>query len=103
MRLRLEISVNGVKQKQASLDKKKNVIGRGSHADIRIITESISRVHLAIEVEGQEIYLTDLGSSNGSFIGDEPLEANKKTLFDTFFLPIKLGKEVFILIERCPI
>ena len=51
------------------------VMGRGSEADIRIDDAGISRRHARIVrlPEGGYV-LEDLGSTNGSFVGDKPIE-----------------------------
>jgi hypothetical protein len=71
---------------------KKQVItvGRGSKCDLRVNGEGISREHLRIEEKDNQYFITDLGSSNGSFMNDEKLEALQETDFTTFF-PVVLG------------
>ena len=46
-------------------------IGRGD-TDIAIEHAAISRAHLRVESDGESITLSDLGSRNGTFIGDIP-------------------------------
>jgi two-component system, cell cycle response regulator len=43
------------------------VIGRGQNAHVRMIDEGISREHCEISVEGENMVLRDLGSTNGTF------------------------------------
>jgi len=47
------------------------IIGRGD-TDIAIEHAAISRAHLRVESDGQSITVSDLGSRNGTFIGDVP-------------------------------
>jgi len=47
------------------------IIGRGD-ADINIEHVAISRAHARVESDGELISLTDLGSRNGTFVGDVP-------------------------------
>ncbi len=47
------------------------IIGRGS-ADIAIEHAAISRNHARIQSDGEFLTFSDLGSRNGSFIGDVP-------------------------------
>jgi two-component system cell cycle response regulator len=49
------------------IDSERTVIGRGGKATIRLIDDGISREHAAIVIEGGEIVLHDLGSTNGTF------------------------------------
>jgi hypothetical protein len=44
------------------------VIGRGHDVDVRIQDPGISRQHIRVEVVGDEVYITDLGSTNGTTV-----------------------------------
>lgn len=46
--------------------KPRTVIGRKPDADLRIPLSSVSREHCTIEIRGDEVYVRDLGSSNGT-------------------------------------
>jgi pSer/pThr/pTyr-binding forkhead associated (FHA) protein len=46
------------------------VIGRQG-ADINVDDPEISRAHAAVEIAGDEVTLVDLGSTNGTYIGEE--------------------------------
>jgi len=46
----------------------KNVIGRGSTCDIKILSQGVSKEHSEIHVYKEKIVMTDLKSSNGTFI-----------------------------------
>jgi pSer/pThr/pTyr-binding forkhead associated (FHA) protein len=59
------------------------VIGRGE-VDIRIEDGYASRRHAQLDVTAENVTLTDLGSSNGTFLGERRLDAN---------LPEQLGPE----------
>ncbi|MGK5088589.1 GGDEF domain-containing protein [Bdellovibrionota bacterium FG-2] len=59
-------------------------IGRDPAADISLSDQSISRKHARIEKKTGKVILTDLGSSNGSFINDKRVTANT---------PMTLAKE----------
>lgn len=97
-KLHFEITRKGGKIESYTLENEKLVIGRSSQADLIILEGDISRKHLLIERENDKVFLTDLGSANGSFISDEKMQANERIEFNTFFLPIKLGQKVsFIL------
>lgn len=51
-----------------------NLIGRGRDAAIRVDSGSISRRHARIIVSGNEAFIEDLGSKNGTLIDGRPLE-----------------------------
>ena len=47
--------------------------GRDSSADITLSDQSVSRKHAKINKEGEKVRLTDLQSSNGTFVNDKRL------------------------------
>ena len=49
-----------------------NSIGRGEENDFRISHHSVSTLHCQIIVDGNTIRIEDLGSTNGTFINDQP-------------------------------
>jgi DNA-binding winged helix-turn-helix (wHTH) protein len=51
-----------------------NVIGRGEEAAVRIDVGGVSRRHARIVAEGGRFTLEDLGSKNGTYLGDRRLE-----------------------------
>jgi len=44
------------------------LIGRGSDCDLRLHVSEISRHHCLLRVQGGEVTLVDLGSSNGTYV-----------------------------------
>jgi len=48
------------------------VIGREG-VDLSLDDPEISRQHAALEVRGEEVTLCDLGSTNGTLIGEQPV------------------------------
>jgi predicted Zn finger-like uncharacterized protein len=57
-----------------SIEKPRVVIGR-QDADINVDDPEISRQHAALEISGERVTLVDLGSTNGTFMGEEPIQA----------------------------
>jgi two-component system, cell cycle response regulator len=47
------------------------LLGRGEDADIRVPDNSVSRRHAKIEPTTDGYYVLDLGSTNGTFVGDK--------------------------------
>ena len=60
---------SGVLLKAFALGESREVIvGRDETCDIRIQAKSVSREHCAIEQDGQDMVLRDLGSSGGTYL-----------------------------------
>lgn len=49
-----------------ALTKPVTVIGRGHDVDLRLLDPGVSRQHVRIEVRDGEVFVTDLGSTNGT-------------------------------------
>jgi pSer/pThr/pTyr-binding forkhead associated (FHA) protein/PAS domain-containing protein len=45
-----------------------NVIGRLETSDVRIASNGVSKKHAVIVIKGESVYVTDLGSRNGTFV-----------------------------------
>jgi pSer/pThr/pTyr-binding forkhead associated (FHA) protein len=82
MKISLKL-VNG-EELQFKVDLNSCVIGRSPKCDIVIPHEGMSRQHCQIDVQGGEIYITDLGSTNGVLIDGQRLEVGKRTLYFTY-------------------
>jgi len=74
------------------LDKERVLIGRSSKADIVIDQESISRNHAQIVEAGRSLVIKDLGSTNGTYVNDEPV-VNAQPLRDGDL--VKVGHTIF--------
>jgi hypothetical protein len=81
------------------LDKSVFVIGSHKTSDIVIKAIGISRKHLTLTIEDDAVFVTDEGSTNGTFIDEKKLEAGVKVPFTTFF-PVKLGDNVFLTLHQ---
>lgn len=55
-------------------DDREVIIGRDDHCDVRIAAKSVSREHCAIEPEGDELVLRDLGSSGGTYVNGRKVD-----------------------------
>src|SRR5262245_51848490 len=51
-----------------------NKLGRNPTNDFRVSDPSISSFHAELMVEGEEIKVRDLGSTNGTFIDDQKIQ-----------------------------
>src|SRR5512147_2062992 len=52
-------------------------IGRAEHNDLILTAQQVSRHHASLRFEGGLIYLVDMQSENGTWIGTEQLDANQ--------------------------
>jgi len=50
-------------------------IGRSEESDVFLVDPSVSRTHAIVEVDGVEPIVRDLGSTNGTFVNGERIEA----------------------------
>ena len=67
-----------------------NIIGRTPECDVQIVGPSVSRRHVRIVITPNGASLEDLGSMNGTFVGDQRISAARK-LEDGD--EIRIGKE----------
>jgi two-component system, cell cycle response regulator len=58
----------------------KTIIGRGQKAHVRLLDDGISREHAQVVIEGNKVYLQDLGSTNGTFCNG--IKVDRKELAD---------------------
>lgn len=72
---RLILSLRGRELDKFLLGQGKVVIGRSPDCDITIDNPAVSRRHATIDFNGSEYILTDLGSSNGTFLNGEKINA----------------------------
>jgi two-component system cell cycle response regulator len=77
--------------KKYNLNASSMVIGRSSKCDIQIDQESISRNHSKIVNTGKSILVRDLGSTNGTYVNDEPVD--EYVLRDGDL--VKIGRTIF--------
>lgn len=57
-------------------------VGRGPHNDIVIVEESVSDSHAKLQRREGVWYVTDLGSTNGTYIGGRRIAAEEKLPID---------------------
>lgn len=81
------------------LNKRMTTLGRGDNSDVTLQDKNISRIHAQVtKLDKDLIALVDLGSSNGSFVNDLPI--NRIFLMDGD--EIKIGESLLIFHEGEP-
>jgi len=66
-------------------------IGRGTHAQINLDNDGVSREHAEIRKDGHGMVLVDLGSSNGTWIGGERVKSTPISKVQTVQIgPVRL-------------
>lgn len=74
-------------------------IGRDPTADISVADQGISRKHAKVTKEGEKVRLTDLNSSNGTFINDKKLNLGDSVILAKEDM-IKLGNTIFKFLPK---
>ncbi len=70
------------------------VIGRSSELDMVLVEDMVSRRHAKIAVENGDIFLEDLGSTNGSFVNGEKITRTKLAEGDRILIGTSIIKVV---------
>ncbi len=47
------------------------IIGRAQNAEVRVLDDGVSRKHAMVAVKGGDVFVSDLGSTNGTFVNGE--------------------------------
>lgn len=55
-------------------DRSELIVGRDETCDIQIRSQAVSREHCAIESNGDELYLRDLGSTSGTYAAGQKID-----------------------------
>ena len=76
--------------KKFNLDNPSYIIGRSSKCDIQIDQESVSRNHAKVINSGKSVIIRDLGSTNGTYVNDQPID--ERVLRDGDL--IKIGRTI---------
>src|SRR5512137_2020897 len=79
---RLVLSLDGVVLREVGLAKDRTTIGRRSHNDV------VSGEHAVLYSAGGEVYLEDLGSTNGTTVNGQPIKKHLLQSGDT----LEIGK-----------
>jgi pSer/pThr/pTyr-binding forkhead associated (FHA) protein len=67
----IEVGVSEEQTREILVHKEEFLIGRGSDCDLRLRASAISRHHCLVRLRGADAWLSDLGSSNGTFLNGQ--------------------------------
>jgi len=85
---RLVLSLDGVVLREIKLSKDRITLGRRSHNDVVIDNLAVSGEHAVIFMSGNDVFLEDLGSTNGTTVNGQPVKKHLLQSGDT----IEIGK-----------
>lgn len=71
---RLVLSLDGVVLKEVPITKDRMTIGRRSHNDLVIDNLAVSGEHAVVFKSGDDLYIEDLGSTNGTTVNGQPIK-----------------------------
>jgi pSer/pThr/pTyr-binding forkhead associated (FHA) protein len=86
-------------QKTVLITKDEFLIGRGSDCDLRLGSSEVSRHHCMLRLRGEKLTLTDLGSSNGTYINglrvrsQAPLHHGDELRISSFVFQVELDEQ----------
>jgi putative nucleotidyltransferase with HDIG domain len=69
-----EIAVRGTDHVHQIADGTRVTVGRVPQCDVFVEDQAVSRRHCTIEARGRELLVTDLGSSNGTFVNERAIK-----------------------------
>src|SRR6478752_394876 len=82
------VSIDGVVIKEVQLTKDRTTLGRRPYNDIVIDNLAVSGEHAVLQMTGNEVYLEDLNSTNGSYVNGRAVKKQLLQNSDT----VEIGK-----------
>jgi pSer/pThr/pTyr-binding forkhead associated (FHA) protein len=82
------VSIDGVVIKEVQLTKDRTTVGRRPYNDIVIDNLAVSGEHAVLQMSGNEVYLEDLNSTNGTYINGKAVKKQLLANNDT----VEIGK-----------
>ncbi len=79
--IRVRVTIDGKTDREVDVDRDL-IVGRAADCDIQVKSSEVSSRHAKLHVSGGDLFVVDLGSTNGTTLdGGERLSANKQTAF----------------------
>jgi pSer/pThr/pTyr-binding forkhead associated (FHA) protein len=82
------VSIDGVVIKEVQLSKDRTTLGRRPYNDIVIDNLAVSGEHAVLQMSGNEVYLEDLNSTNGTYVNGKAVKKQLLQNNDT----VEIGK-----------
>src|SRR6476469_4310045 len=82
------VSIDGVVIKEVQLTKDRTSLGRRPYNDIVIDNLAVSGEHAVLQMSGNEVYLEDLNSTNGTYVNGKAVKKQLLHNSDT----VEIGK-----------
>ncbi len=82
------VSIDGVVIKEVQLTKERTTLGRRPYNDVVIDNLAVSGEHAALQMNGSEVVLEDLNSTNGTYVNGKAIKKQSLQNGDT----IEVGK-----------
>src|SRR5215212_878890 len=82
------VSIDGVVIKEVQLTKDRTTLGRRPYNDIVIDNLAVSGEHAVLQLTGNEVYLEDLNSTNGTYVNGKAVKKQLLQNSDT----VEIGK-----------
>jgi pSer/pThr/pTyr-binding forkhead associated (FHA) protein len=92
----LVLTLDGVTLKEVPLTKDRTTIGRRSHNDLVIDNLAVSGEHAVVFKGGDDYYIEDLGSTNGTTVNGQPIKKHVMRGGDI----VEIGKYRLKFVER---
>jgi hypothetical protein len=77
-----------------------NVVGRSPDCDVVILSDGVSKKHLRISIHGENAFVEDLGSSNGTIINGKIIKTMSLKDGDKIALPNVILQLVYVLEKK---
>ena len=92
------VSIDGVVIKEVQLTKDRTTLGRRPYNDIVIDNLAVSGEHAVLQLTGNEVYLEDLNSTNGTYVNGKAVKKQQLQNNDT----VEIGKYKIKFINEAP-
>lgn len=96
MRYQLILSGEEIASQTINVEEETMIVGRGEGVGLRIETQAVSRQHARLNWDGNQLWVEDLASSNGTFLNGQRVTARQSLKGGD---EIRLGRRVRILVR----